>query len=108
MQQLFNTVSPEQVLVPNIEHIKRDARTEYLRVLQFLELEDDQRVAIPSSEFGESAPLPEALALRQTDESNLASSGNPTITYRRNTIFILPSSTGKTSPDNEPGHGVAA
>lgn len=47
LQQLFNTVSPEQVLVLNIEHIKRDARTEYLRVLQFLELEDDQRGLFP-------------------------------------------------------------
>ncbi len=47
LDRLFRLVSPEQVLMLNLDHVKQNTRKEYLKVLRFLGLKDDNRRDFP-------------------------------------------------------------
>ena len=48
LERLYDRVPEERVLVLILDDIKADPRREYLRVLEFLGLPDDQRVSFPA------------------------------------------------------------
>lgn len=47
IQQLLGNVSRSRVLIVNLHDVNRDPRREYLKVLEFLNLEDDGRTLFP-------------------------------------------------------------
>ena len=58
IQLLLNTVTRKQLLIIKLEDIQEDARREYLRTLEFLELDDDGRTHFPAVNRAKRRRLP--------------------------------------------------
>lgn len=79
IKRLFEIVPHKHVLIVNLESIKRDARQEYQRVLEFLGLEDDYRQDFPVSNTAKERRYPTVWqAIRWTNRV-LQSAGIPHI-----------------------------
>jgi len=77
IRRLLDIVSTERVLVVNLEFLKRDPRHEYLRILRFLDLEDDDRQAFPARNTAKQLRFPRVWRSIRSTNRALRAAGVP-------------------------------